>query len=173
VETSRLIAGVVDMSKVMEVQSAAGDIAPEEAFTVQQAAQLTGLSEHTLRYYERVGLLPPVRREDSSRHRRYSAEDISIIESLACLRAAGLPLEQMRRYIGLMPQGRGAAAQQRELLEGHRAVLQQRLRGMQWNLDYIQRKIAYWRAVETRDDQGAAEIARELSCHIRSHHRGE
>src|SRR4051812_35620446 len=103
------------MSKVMEVQSAAGDIAPEEAFTVQQAAQLTGLSEHTLRYYERVGLLPPVRREDSSRHRRYSAEDISIIESLACLRAAGLPLEQMRRYIGLMPQGRGAAAQQREL----------------------------------------------------------
>jgi DNA-binding transcriptional MerR regulator len=98
--------------------------------------------------------------------------DISIIETLACLRAAGLPLEQMRRYIGLMPQGRSAASQQRELLEGHRAVLQERLRGMQWNLQYIQRKIAYWRAIETHDDQGAAEIARELTRHIRSHHRG-
>jgi MerR family transcriptional regulator, aldehyde-responsive regulator len=161
------------MSKVIEARSAPGDIELEEAFTVQQAAQLTGLSEHTLRYYERVGLLPPVRRQDSSRHRRYSVGDISIIETLACLRAAGLPLDQMRRYMGLIPQGRSAASQQRQLLEGHQAVLQERLRGMQWNLDYIQRKIAYWRAVETQDDQGAAEIARELSHHIRSHHRGE
>jgi DNA-binding transcriptional MerR regulator len=161
------------MSKVMAAGSVAAGVELEEAFTIQQAAQLTGLSEHTLRYYERVGLLPPVRRQDSSRHRRYSVADISIIETLACLRAAGLPLEQMRRYIGLMPQGRSAAGKQRELLEGHRAVLQERLRGMQWNLDYIQRKIAYWRAVEVRDDQGAAEIARELSRHIRSHHRGE
>jgi len=161
------------MSKVMEAAGVTGDIELEEAFTVQQVAHLTGLSEHTLRYYERVGLLPPVRRQDSSRHRRYSTGDISLIETLACLRAAGLPLEQMRRYIGLMPQGRSAAGQQRELLEGHQAVLQQRLRGMQWNLEYIQRKIAYWRAVETQDDQRAAEIARELSCHIRSHHRGE
>jgi DNA-binding transcriptional MerR regulator len=161
------------MSKVMEAGSAAGEIELEEAYTIQQAARLTGLSEHTLRYYERVGLLPRVRRQDSSRHRRYSARDISIVETLACLRAAGLPLEQMRRYIGLMPQGRSAAGQQRELLEGHRAVLQERLRGMQWNLEYIQRKIAYWSAVETQDDQRAAEIARELSCHISSHHRGE
>ena len=161
------------MSKVAEVQSIADEVVLAETFTVQQAVQLTGLSEHTLRYYERVGLLPPVRRQQSSRHRRYSLKDISIIESLACLRAAGLPLEQMRRYIGLMPQGRSAAAQQRELLEGHRAVLQERLRGMQWNLEYIQRKIAYWSAVEAHDDQGAAEIAHELSRHIRSHHRGE
>jgi MerR HTH family regulatory protein len=75
------------MSKVMEARSVAGDTGLEEAFTVQQAAQLTGLSEHTLRYYERVGLLPPVRRQNSSRHRRYSVADISIIETLACLRA--------------------------------------------------------------------------------------
>jgi DNA-binding transcriptional MerR regulator len=161
------------MSKVAEVPEVADDVVLVEAFTVQQAVQLTGLSEHTLRYYERVGLLPPVRRQESSRHRRYSLGDISIIETLACLRAAGLPLEQMRRYIGLIPQGRSAAAKQRELLEGHRAVLQERLRGMQWNLEYIQRKIAYWRAVEAHDDQGAAEIAHELSLHIRSHHRGE
>lgn len=71
------------MRKVMEAVSATGKIELEEAFTVQQAARLTGLSEHTLRYYERVGLLPRVRRRDSSRHRRYSARDISIIETLA------------------------------------------------------------------------------------------
>ena len=67
-----------------------------DGFTVQETAERTGLNEHTLRYYERAGLLTAVRRDDSSGHRRYSADDVARVRTLACLRATGMPLVQMR-----------------------------------------------------------------------------
>lgn len=78
-------------------------------YSIQQAAELTGMSEHTLRYYERIGLLRAVRRDQSSGHRRYSADDISRMESMACLRATGMSIDQMRRYVELAPLGDGGA----------------------------------------------------------------
>src|SRR5215213_64925 len=76
-----------------------------ETYTVQQAAALTGLSEHNLRYYERIGLIQPVLRQESSGHRRYGSGDLVKLETLACLRAAGMPIEQMRRYFELRAEG--------------------------------------------------------------------
>ena len=71
----------------------------DEEYSVQQVVAITGMSRHNLRYYERARLLAPVRRDGSSGHRRYTQADITRIENLACLRATGMPLEQMRRYI--------------------------------------------------------------------------
>lgn len=88
----------------------------EISLTVQQTSELTGLSEHNLRYYERVGLLNPVSRETNSRHRRYSAVDISRIQSLACLRLVGMSLEDMRRYFEKAENGKTAAPELREIL---------------------------------------------------------
>ena len=76
-----------------------------DGLTVQETAERTGLSEHTLRYYERAGLLTAVRRDGSSGHRRYSADDVARISTLACLRATGMPLDQMRRYFTLAAEG--------------------------------------------------------------------
>src|SRR5690242_13715566 len=84
---------------------------PMETYTVQQAAALSGLSEHTLRYYERIGLIQPVSRQESSGHRRYSSVDLAKLETLACLRASGMPIEQMRRYFELRSEGVYAAAE--------------------------------------------------------------
>lgn len=137
-----------------------------DGLTVQETAERTGLSEHNLRYYERAGLLDPVRRHDSSGHRRYSTADISRIATLACLRATGLPLDQMRRYFTLSAKGRTAAAELRALLEEQQEVLQDRLEQMQHHLRYVKRKIQYWRAIEARDDQAAADIADELTCQV-------
>jgi len=138
---------------------------PELALTVQQTAERTGLSEHTLRYYERAGLLDPVRRHDSSRHRRYSAADLARIQTLACLRATGMPLDQMRRYFEHASQGATAAPELIALLENQQVALQERLEQMQRHTTYVNHKIAYWRAVEAHDDQ-AAEIARKLAGQI-------
>jgi len=137
----------------------------EEGLTVQQTAARTGLSEHTLRYYERAGLLEQVRRHDSSRHRRYSAADLARIQTLACLRATGMPLDQMRRYFELASQGAAAAPQLQALLEDQRAELEQRLEQMRRHLEYVTHKIAYWRAVEAHDD-GAASLAKELAARL-------
>ena len=120
---------------------------PDLALTVQQTAVRTGLSEHTLRYYERAGLLEPVRRHDSSRHRRYSAADLARIQTLACLRATGMPLDQMRRYFDLAAQGATAAPELIALLEDQQVALRQRLEQLQRHVDYVKHKIAYWRAI--------------------------
>jgi len=136
--------------------------------TVQQVVEMTGLSEHTLRYYERLGLLKSIRRDLSSGHRRYSIDDVARLETLACLRATGMSLEEMRQYMGLISQGRAAAEQQRSLLESHKVVLAEKMRQMQRNLDYLDYKIAYWNAVQAGDDQLAADIAIKVHEWIKS-----
>jgi DNA-binding transcriptional MerR regulator len=128
---------------------------------------MTGLSEHTLRYYERARLLGSVRRERSSRHRRYSAEDIARLRTLACLRAAGLPLDRMRRYFVLAARGSAAAPEQQALLIEQRGVLQERLRELQAHVRYIDDKIAYWQAVAAGDAGQAEALLQRMACHLR------
>lgn len=140
---------------------------PDQSYTVQQAAKLTGLSEHTLRYYERAGLLRPVRRQERNRHRRYSAEDLARLSTLACLRAAGMPLDQMRRYFELMEQGAAAAPLQRQMLSEQRRVLEERMTSLRQHLEYLDRKVAYWQAVETGDHAQAAAIAERFFHSLR------
>ena len=110
---------------------------PEQGYTIRQATQLTGLSEHTLRYYERARLLGSVRRQRSSRHRRYSADDIARLQTLACLRAAGMPLDRMRRYFELVKQGAAAAPLQAAMLAEQRGVLRGRVLELEGHLRYL------------------------------------
>lgn len=124
-----------------------------EGLTVRQAAEATGLGEHTLRYYERVGLLDPVGRA-SSGHRRYSAEDLSWIEFLSRLRATGMPIRLMRRYADLRRQGDATLAERRALLEEHGRAVRERLEDLGRNLAVIEAKIRTYEEMEARD--GAA-----------------
>lgn len=135
-------------------------------YSIQQAAELTGMSEHTLRYYERIGLLRAVRRDQSSGHRRYSADDISRMESMACLRATGMSIDQMRRYVELAPLGDGGARARRQILEAQRHVLAERMQQMEKHLAYLERKIAYWQAVEACDTERSAAISRDIHEHL-------
>lgn len=134
----------------------------EQWYTVGETARMTGLSEHTLRYYERARLIRPVRRERSSRHRRYSAEDVGRLHTLACLRAAGMPLDGMRRYFELVGQGERAAPLQYAMLQDQRRVLELRMRELRGHIEYLDRKIEYWQAIGAGDTRAAAEIADRL-----------
>lgn len=128
---------------------------------------MTGLSEHTLRYYERAGLLQPVRRQASSRHRRYTLQDIGRLSTLACLRAAGMPMDQMRRYFELLAQGASAAPLQRAMLATQRTVLEQRQTALQRHIEYLDQKIAYWQAIESGDTGRAAALAERFFHSLR------
>ena len=143
--------------------SAPGVPAAVREYTIGEATELSGLSEHTLRYYERAGLLEPIRRQTSSRHRRYAADDVARLRTLACLRAAGMPMAQMRRYFELLAHGAAAAPLQLELLVAQRKVLQTRRRELDDHLRYLDGKVAYWQAVQAGDKAGAARIASRLS----------
>jgi DNA-binding transcriptional MerR regulator len=119
------------------------------ALTIQQVAQQTGLSVHTLRYYERNGLLEPVDRA-SSGHRRYSEEDIARIEFLTRLRLTGMPIRQMQEFVHLFRERPEAIADHRAILEAHERQVQAHIQELQRNLEVIQWKIGYYKQLEAQ-----------------------
>jgi DNA-binding transcriptional MerR regulator len=115
-----------------------------EALTIADAAKASGLSAHTLRYYERAGLLNSVDRNGSG-HRRYRDEDLERIRFLTKLRSTGMPIREVRRYAELMRQGDGTDAERLALLEAHRESVFARLEETARNLDLIDWKINFYR----------------------------
>lgn len=134
------------------------EIPIKDALTIQEMARQSGLSEHTLRYYERIGLLTPIPRDRSSGHRRYSADTVSVIESLSCLRGTGMPLEDIRTFLHLRQQGSVAASEQKELFAAHLAVVTEEMEQMKVRMEYLAGKVAYWKAVEAGDEDEAENI---------------
>ncbi|MGW5877923.1 MerR family transcriptional regulator [Nocardiopsis terrae] len=97
-----------------------------EGLTVAQMAERTGVSGHTLRYYERIGLLRPVGRS-AGNHRRYRAEDIEWLRFLLRLRETGMPIARMRRYAELRERGAGTLRARMEMLAEHHEDLRERI----------------------------------------------
>ncbi|WP_046233039.1 MerR family transcriptional regulator [Paenibacillus algorifonticola] len=71
-----------------------------ESFSIKQVSQKIGLTEDAIRYYEKIGLLPPIKRKDNG-HRLFDLEDIEVMELITCLKKTGMPLEEMKAYIQL------------------------------------------------------------------------
>ncbi len=112
--------------------------------TIADAARASGVSAHTLRYYERAGLLDPIGRNGSG-HRRYRDQDVEWVRFVTKLRATGMPIREVRRYAELMRQGDGNEAERLEMLEAHREVVLARLEETQRNLELIDWKINLYR----------------------------
>src|SRR3954452_8112909 len=98
-----------------------------EALTIAEAAERTGLSTHTLRYYERIGALREPPERAASGHRRYTDRDLDWITLLTRLRATGMPIATMLRYAELAREGDATAAERKALLVAHRAEVVARL----------------------------------------------
>lgn len=115
----------------------------DETLTIQQVAEATGLSEHTLRYYERVGLIHAIGRAPNG-HRRYSPDDIGWIDFLNKLRATGMSIQQMQRYAELQRQGDETLAERVGMLRAHRQQVEERLDELREHLMLISHKIEYY-----------------------------
>jgi DNA-binding transcriptional MerR regulator len=94
--------------------------------TIGEAAAATGLSAHTLRYYEGEGLIPQVERDASGR-RRYRPEHLRWIGLLDRLRVSGMSIARMREYVELAVRGDATASARRALLERHEADIRLRI----------------------------------------------
>lgn len=120
----------------------------EPELTIQQVAEATGLSVHTLRYYERCHLIAPVGRSANG-HRRYSANDIRWIQFLNKLRLTGMPIRQMQQYAELVrSQPDTGFHQRRQLLEAHRQTVLDQIQQLQDNLAVIDWKIQHYGELE-------------------------
>jgi DNA-binding transcriptional MerR regulator len=114
------------------------------ALTISDAARATGVSAHTLRYYERAGLLDPVDRAASG-HRRYAEDDLARVQFLIKLRSTGMPIRRIREYAELVWAGEGNERERLALMEAHREHVLERLAEIERNLELIDFKIGLYR----------------------------
>jgi DNA-binding transcriptional MerR regulator len=118
---------------------------PGAGLSIAEAARRTGVSAHTLRYYERAGLVvTPVDRTAGGR-RRYRRLDLEWIKVCTKLRATGMPIKTIRRYAELVAAGPGNEKERLALMEAHRAAVSAKLAELQENLELIDHKIDVYR----------------------------
>ena len=118
---------------------------PQAGLSIAEAARRTGVSVHTLRYYERAGLVVPPPDRTAGGRRRYQKLDLEWITVCTRLRATGMPIKVIRRYAELVSAGHGNEKERLALMEAHRADVLARLDELQENLQLIEHKIDVYR----------------------------
>lgn len=108
--------------------------------TITEVSKKYGLSADTLRYYERVGLIPKVNRNKSG-VRDYTQEDCNWVEFIKCMRGAGLPIEVLIDYVSMFQQGDSTIDTRKELLIDQRKALAEKIEEMKKTLERLDYKI--------------------------------
>ncbi len=117
------------------------------------------ISTDTLRFYEKVGLIPPVNRNQSG-IRDYSEADLRRVEFIKCMRGAGLPIEALTQYMNLVMQGDKTIEARKEILIDQRDLLVARIQEMQKTLDLLNYKISvYEEALLKKEQEMVQEVA--------------
>lgn len=117
--------------------------------TIAEVSKKYGISQDTLRYYERVGLIPPVHRLANGK-RDYTEADCAWVETAKCMRSAGLPVEAMIKYVLLAQEGDSTIVDRRRLLMNQREQLYAQREAIEKTIDHLNYKISrYDAALET------------------------
>ena len=121
--------------------------------TISEVSKQYGVSADTLRYYERIGLIPPVPRINGARN--YDASSLSWVELVKCMRSAGVSIEALMEYARLFQQGEETLEARKALLVEQRRQMLARMEDMQRSLERLNQKIENY-------EQGLAKKEREL-----------
>jgi DNA-binding transcriptional MerR regulator len=121
----------------------------DSGFTIRNMAERCGMTAHTLRYYERVGLIQPVGRARNG-HRRYSEADAAWLNFLHCMRATNMPIREMQRYAAMREMGEATIEQRRQLLEEHQATIAAQIAALERAHALLTHKITNYRKIEER-----------------------
>jgi DNA-binding transcriptional MerR regulator len=124
---------------------------------IAEVSEQFGLSVNTLRYYERVGLIPPVNRNESG-IRDYDELDLRRVDFIKCMRGAGLPVEVLIEYMRLVQQGDETVEARKEILVEQRDLVVARLEEMQKTLDRLNYKIEVYEKALLQKEKEIAQI---------------
>ena len=108
--------------------------------TIAEVSKQYNISADTLRYYERIGLIPPVNR-NKNRIRDYTDEDCKWVDFIKCMRSAGLPIEALIEYVTLFRQGNSTIEARKEILIEQRGILEEKINFMTATLERLNYKI--------------------------------
>jgi len=115
--------------------------------SIDEVARRTGLTAHTLRYYERIGLIGPVGRAEGGQ-RLYAVADLAWIDFLLRLRTTRMPISRMRAFATLRAAGDNTVPDRRRMLETHLQDVLAEMDAMGLSVQALEDKIGYYRAVE-------------------------
>ena len=124
---------------------------------IAEVSEKYGLSVDTLRYYERVGLIPTVNRNDSG-IRDYNELDLRRVDFIKCMRGAGLPVEVLIEYMGLVQQGDQTVEARKEILKEQRDLVIARMEEMQKTLDRLNYKIEVYEKALLKKEQEMLQV---------------
>ena len=124
---------------------------------IAEVSERYGISPDTLHYYERIGLIPQVNRNESG-IRDYGEIDMKRVEFIKCMRSAGLPIETLIEYVGLVQQGDQTIEARKEILKEQREQLIARMKEMQKTLDILDHKIEVYESAVLKREKETLQI---------------
>lgn len=123
----------------------------EATLTIGELADACGMTRYTLRYYERVGLIPLVERNDAG-HRRYRPDHVDWVRLLERLRASDMPIQMMKAYTDLVVEGRDNLPERRRLLRHHLSEIREQMEELRAAESVVQSKLEFYRRLEEDED---------------------
>ncbi len=115
-------------------------------FTVKEASEIMGISAHALRFYDKVGSLPTLSRTGSGR-RMFSYEDLEWVYNIQCWRATGMPLAEIKRYIGLLRQGDGTIQERYQIILKQREKAIEEAKAARERVKMLEYKVNWYQAL--------------------------
>jgi len=115
-------------------------------YTIKQVAERMQLSPSTLRFYDKEGLMPLLKRSDSG-IRKYSETDLSWLELVCCLKNSGMQLDEIKQFMMLCLQGSTTSEQRKEILEQHKTNILSKMEVLNRSLDIINYKLEHYNEI--------------------------
>ena len=112
-------------------------------YSAKEAAEITGFSTATLRYYEREKLIPQITRTDQ-KYRQYTDTDIEWIKMIQCMRMANIPIRSIKQYVELLIQGGKTLKQRYDMVQGHIKDIENQITNLQNALILTQKKLIFY-----------------------------
>ncbi|AXE82754.1 MerR family transcriptional regulator [Streptomyces atratus] len=127
----------------------------QDRYTISEVATVTGLTAHTLRWYERIGLMPHVDRSHTGQ-RRFTNRDLDWLAFVGKLRLTGMPVADMVRYAELLREGEHTFEERQELLEATRRDVRTRIAELQDTLAVLDHKIDFYASARRAPERPCA-----------------
>ena len=112
-------------------------------YSAKEAAEMTGLSTSTLRYYEKEQLLPQIARK-RKKYRQYTEEDIEWIKMVQCMRMANIPIQSIKKYVLLLIRGGETLEQRFVMVQNHMEDIKNQMSNLQNALNLTQKKLSFY-----------------------------
>ena len=116
------------------------------SYSIKQVSEQTGLSEHTIRYYDREGLLPLLKREENGK-RSFSENDIQWLGLMCCLKNSGMSIEKSKEFMFLCLNGEETCEQRKEMLQLHKVYILEQINLLNRSLSTIEYKIDHYKEI--------------------------